>query len=142
VKLDGHTIFALVLLIAPLAALAFWHAYEWGSGFGSKSGLWRASTVVALLLLVTLVALTIYYGADEVRAFTGRRRSSGTLLFYLWPGVALATVIFPGPASEVAGQYKELAADRGTRMFSAVGWTLFAGWAFLALLGLFARYRS
>lgn len=50
-KLDGETIFAFVLLIGPLAALAFWHAYEWGSGFGLKSGLWRTSSVVALLLL-------------------------------------------------------------------------------------------
>lgn len=142
-KLDGDTLFALVLLAGPMAALAFWHSYEWGSGFGLKSGLWRASPVVALLLLALLVALTIYLGAHELRAYTGSRRSRGFLLFFLMPGAALATVIFPGPAAELAGKYKELAAEKATRTFSAVGWMLFAGWTCLVLLGLFARtYRS
>jgi hypothetical protein len=143
VKLDGDNVFALVLLVGPVASLAFWHAYEWGSGFGLKSGLWRASTVVALLLLAALVALTIYHGADELRVYTGSRRSRGALIFFLTPGAALATVIFPGPAAELAGKYKELAAEQATRTFSAVGWLLFAGWTCLVLLGLFARtYRS
>lgn len=68
-KFDGDTIFALVLLVGPAAALAYWHKVEWGAGFGPTSRLWRTSSVVAALLLASLVALTFYYGADEFRAF-------------------------------------------------------------------------
>jgi hypothetical protein len=143
VKFDGDTIFALVLLVGPAAALACWYRFEWEAGFGPTSRLWRTSSVAASLLLAGLVTLTIYYGADEFRAFMGSKRSRGELPFFLLPGAALAAVIFPGPASELVGKYKELAAENATGTFSAVGWMLFAVWVFLALFGLFVRtYRS
>jgi hypothetical protein len=143
VKFDGDNIFPLVLLVGPTAALALWHKIEWGSGFGPRSGLWCASSIVAAILLAGLATVTICYGADEVRSFMGSRRSRGELPFFLFPGMALATVIFPGPASEVAGKYMDLARERATRTFSSVGWLLFAAWLLLALFGLFVRtYKS
>jgi hypothetical protein len=139
VNFNGDDVFPLVLLVGPTVALALWHKIEWGSGFGPISGFWRASSVTAAILLAGFVALTIYFGADEVRAFVGSRRSRGELPFFLFPGMALATVLFPGPASEVAGKYMELAREKATHTFSAVGWLLFAAWLLFALFGLFAR---
>jgi hypothetical protein len=98
--------------------------------------------VLAAVLLLCFVAATIAFGADDFRAWFGSKRSRGFLPFFLFPGLGLAVALFPGPASEIAGRYKELAAQQATRTFSAVGWCLFAYWLFMILLTLFARsYR-
>lgn len=140
--LDEDTVIALLLLVVPCAVLAHRHKYEWGARFGCGSGLWRTSTVLAAVLLLGFVAATIVFGADELRAWFGSRRSRGFLPFFLFPGVGLAVALFPGPASEIAGRYRELAAEKATRTFSAVGWSLFAWWLFMVLLTLFVRAYS
>jgi len=139
---DGETLFALVLLTVPMAVLAYRHAVEWGAGFGAGSGVWRPSTVLAALFLIVLVALTLGLGADGFRAALGSRRSRGYLPFFLLPGVGLAIILFPGPASELVGRYKELTMERATRSYAWVGWGLIALWTGLLCLGWFARYRK
>jgi hypothetical protein len=141
-KPDEDTVIALLLLTVPCAVLAHRHKYEWGAGFGRGSGLWRTSTVLAAMLLFCFVAATVVLGADEFRAWFGSKRSRGFLPFFLFPGVGLAIALFPGPASEIAGRYRELAAEKATRTFGAVGWGLFAWWLFMVLLTLLVRSYS
>jgi len=140
--LDEDTVIALVLLLAPCAVLAHRHKYEWGAGFGRGSGLWRTSTVLAAVLLLSFVTATVVLGADEFRAWFGSKRSRGFLPFFLFPGVGLAIALFPGPASEITGHYRELAAEKATRTFGAVGWCLFAWWLLMVMLTLLVKSYS
>jgi hypothetical protein len=128
-----------VALALPILVLAFWHKVEWGGGFGVTSGVWTQESLLAVVLLASLAAAVTYFGFDELhRALGGRRRRSGFLLF-ITPGVALAIVILPGAASEIAGHYKELAARQATRTFSTVGWTVLFLW--LLVMGFFSLGR-
>jgi hypothetical protein len=137
--LDGDTISALVALALPILALAFRHKVEWGGGFGVTSGVWTKGSLLAVVLLASLAAVVTYFGFDELhRALGGGRRANGFVLF-ITPGVALATVVFPGAASEIAGHYKELATRQATRTFSTVGWTVFFLW--LLVMGFYSFGR-
>jgi hypothetical protein len=143
VQFDSETTIALSLLLVPAGVLAYRHRIEWGAGFGLNSGLWKCGSVIAASFLLAMIVATVLLGADEFRAAMGSRRSRNWPLFFLLPGVGLAVAIFPGPASELAGRYKELAAEKATHTFAIVGWCLFAYWAFMLCFGWFARnYRS
>lgn len=138
---DSETAFALAILLVPTMVLAYRHRVEWGASFGAGSGLWRGSTIVAALLLVALVVATVYFGAEDFQKAMGGRRSLSPL-FFAMPGVGLAIVLFPGPASELTGKYKALVEDGGTRQYAWVGWAWFALWSFLHFIVWFARaYR-
>lgn len=140
-QFDGETAFALAILLVPTAVLAYRHRVEWGASFGPGSGLWRASTIVAALLLVGLVAGTVYFGSDDFQRALGLRRRLSPM-FLAMPGVGLAIALFPGPASELTGRYKALVEDGGTRQYAWVGWAVFAFWSFMLFLRWFARtYR-
>ncbi|GFE87857.1 hypothetical protein [Steroidobacter agaridevorans] len=142
---DSETLVALAILLVPTAVLAHRYRVEWGASFGVGSDLWRGPTIVAALLLVGLVAATVYFGADGFReAMNGGRlrRALRFLPFFGLPGIGLAVVLFPGPASELTGRYKALVEDGGTRRYAWLGWGLFALWSFLLFLRWFARtYR-
>ncbi|HEY0682375.1 MAG TPA: hypothetical protein VGD45_08600 [Steroidobacter sp.] len=142
-QFDDDTVLALTLLLGPVGVLAYRHRVEWGGGFGLSSGLWKRGAVIAACLLLAMIIATGFLGADDFRAAMGGRRTGRFVPSLLFPGVGLAVAIFPGPASELAGRYKELAAEKATHTFAIVGWCLFAYWAFMLCFGWFARnYRS
>lgn len=53
---------SLVHLYAPVAFLAFWHWWDWGGTFGSRSGLWTRSARAAMVLLAGITLWLVSMG--------------------------------------------------------------------------------
>jgi hypothetical protein len=121
---------ALSLVYAPIAFMAFWHKWDWGGTFGRNSGLWGWGSRLALALLVFFTGLMMYLGTKGI--LFGITGSGARVYFFLALGIAI--VLFPSAASTFSAQYIALAGAGITRAYALVGWVLILS-ASILLLG-------
>jgi hypothetical protein len=130
--------YVLSLLLSPIAFLAWRHKYNWGGGFGRRSGLWTVGSVVALAIVVVIMTVTLSLGPDRIRTlFGGGLSGRGYLVGFLLPGCGAGIAIFPQAACVLSGNYADFAAARATRTYALLGWSMLFAWGLSVSFVLF-----
>ena len=115
---------ALLLLLCPVAYLAYRHRWHWGGTFGLEH--WSLGRVAGVFAIIGCVAWTMHLSHEVLSILFShphRRGASVALSTFLLAGVGAGVAVFPEAASEFLPRRLRtgLGDTRGTAL---LGWGL------------------